>query len=262
MIGASGKMGKTIIRLISETPELELVGAIEQENNSMISKDAGSVAGTTNLDVKITTYLVDAVSNADVVIDFSSPKGTPALLEAVNQQKKPLIIGTTGHDKIQKTMIKKASSSTPILMSPNMSVGVNLLWKLTEMAANVLGKDFSVSINEKHHINKKDAPSGTANKLIEIIANTVGYNLDTDVRFTENKKNAPPTHKPIAVNAIREGEVVGEHTIYFTSKEEKIGLAHMAYTRDIFAKGALSAATWIKDKPAGLYNMQDVLFSA
>lgn len=217
--GAKGRMGKTLLRLIANDPDFKLTGAVDVSDN-----------------------LGDVISKCDVVVDFSSADATAGLLQTAKTAGKALIIGTTGHDEKQKTLIKEASKKIPLLLSPNMSVGVNLLLKLSELAAKTTGKDYKVSIVEKHHIHKKDAPSGTASRLAELIASS------GDIR--EN----------IPIESIREGEAVGEHTISFASKGDRIELSHCAFTREIFARGALRAAKWIVDKPAGLYDMQDVLF--
>lgn len=203
--GATGKMGVALTQLISEKPEFKLA----------------------------------TIENCDVVIDFSHASAAQKLLETAATHRKPVIMGTTGHSEEQKMFFKKIATEIPFLVSPNMSVGVNLLWKLAETASQTLGNEFNVSIREKHHIHKKDSPSGTAKRLQEIVQKL--------------RNTLPP------VEAIREGEVLGEHTIIFESKGEKIQITHEAATRGIFAEGALKAAQWIIGKPAGFYTMENVL---
>lgn len=258
--GAAGRMGKTLIGLIAKDPGLKLVGATEKSDNPNVGKDAGEVAGIGKVGVKISANLEEALPKCNVVIDFSHANAAPTLLEAAHRHKKPLIIGTTGHDNEQKALFEKFSRAIPLFVSPNMSVGVNLLWKLTEMAANTLGDRYQINIVERHHIHKKDAPSGTAKKMIEIVTTASGHDIDKDVFYNLSGEFAEQTDKPISVQAIREGEIVGEHTIFFTSREERIEIAHHAFTREIFGSGAIRAVKWVVDKPAGLYDMQDVLF--
>lgn len=214
--GAAGRMGKTLIRLAREDGELELAGTVD-------------VGGR----------LSELITKADVVIDFSTAPALTDFLDLACDAGKALVIGTTGHTPEQKVLIKKASAVIPILISPNMSVGVNLLLKLAEIAGKTLDESFIVDIKEKHHIHKKDSPSGTAKKLAEVVSKV----------FKE----------PASIEAAREGEVVGEHTISFTNDGEKIELSHAAFSREIFARGALKAAKWIVGRPAGIYDMGDTL---
>lgn len=258
--GAAGRMGTTIVRLASANPDLKIVGAIDRKECQQAGWDAGEVAGVSNLGVLITNNLAEIISGADVVIDFSSPEATAKLIDVAGGSKTAVVVGTTGHSDQQKEAFKNAAKTIPLLVSPNMSVGVNLLWKLTETAAKTLNDEYAIDIVERHHIHKKDAPSGTAKKLIELITKATGKSIEKDVYYALDGSNEAASNKPITVKAIREGEVVGDHTVYFTSKEDRIELAHFAFTRDIFGNGALRAAEWIVDKPAGLYDMQSVLF--
>lgn len=247
--GASGKMGKTLIDLIARDPKLELCGAIDTNE---IGTDVGQ-------GVKISADLASIIALTDVVIDFSSTLYTPTLLEICASAKKALVVGTTGHSKNSKKLFNDIAKNIPLLVSPNMSIGVNLLWKLAEISSKTLDKEYKIEILERHHIHKKDAPSGTAKRLIEIVANSRGLDIENDVSFSENKK-LEEINKPIQVQAIREGEIIGEHILSLNSQKDRIELGHFAYTREIFANGALRATKWIVDKKPGLYNMQDVLF--
>lgn len=219
--GANGRMGSTIIRLAESDAGLSVTGKVD----------------TT------TDPLEKVIATADVVIDFSSAAATTHLLETAMRAGKPVVMGTTGHTEEQKKLFKEASTKIALLVSPNMSVGVNLVLKLTEMMAKTLGKDYKVEITERHHVHKKDAPSGTAKKMMETYAKNSGININD-----------------IHVESVREGEIVGDHIMVLSNEAEKIELAHFAQTREIFAKGALRAAKWIAGKPAGLYDMQNVLF--
>jgi 4-hydroxy-tetrahydrodipicolinate reductase len=256
--GAAGRMGQAVIRLLMQDGSFKLAGAVDSPSSERLGRDAGEAAGGKKAGVPITGKIGDVLACSDVVVDFSSVAATPALLNAVLNAKKPLVIGTTGHAKETLAIFKEAAKTVPLLVSPNMSIGVNLLWHLTGIAAKTLGKDYQVNIVERHHVHKKDAPSGTAKRIVEIITKAAGYNAERDVFYATDGAEGNDA-KPISVHAVREGEIVGEHNIYFTSAEERIDLAHHAFTRDIFARGALKAAQWIVDKPAGLYDMQDVI---
>lgn len=231
--GATGRMGATLIRLAGEAKDIRLVGAVDIPSSLQIGKEVCR-------GVQITGRIKELITSADVVIDFTSADATLELLETARGARKAVVVGTTGHTPEQRVMFKKIASDIPLLISPNMSVGVNLLWKLTELAGRTLDETYDVAIRERHHVHKKDSPSGTAKRLIEIATKTL--------------------KEPSSVDAVREGEVVGEHAISFTSNGEKIELAHYAFNREIFARGALKAAKWIAGRPPGLYDMQDVLF--
>ena len=229
--GAAGKMGRRIINLVNQDDELRLVAALEQTGHSSI----GSLTGK----VKISGNPA-GIRDADCLIEFTAPEATIEHLAFALQYKRPMVIGTTGLNAQQKKKVEEASAEVPIVFSPNMSVGVNLLFKLVKEAAEKLTGDYTVDIIEAHHAHKKDAPSGTAKKLAEIIGSASG----TEVRN---------------IKSIREDEIVGDHRVIFEGGFDRIELLHSAKTRDVFARGALVAAKWIVDKPAGLYSMQDVL---
>lgn len=229
--GALGKMGRRIINLIGQDADLTLVAALEQKGHSNIGTSAGGV--------KVSDNPAD-IKEADCLIEFSTPQATLEHLDFALRHKKPMIIGTTGLNDQQKNKIKNSSRHVSIVFSPNMSVGVNIFFNLVKEAAEKLGTSYTVDIVEAHHVHKKDAPSGTAKRLAEVIKSGSG----TEVRN---------------IKSIREDEIVGDHRLIFESEFDRIELLHSAKTRDIFARGALEAAKWIIDKPAGLYTMQDVL---
>ena len=227
--GAAGKMGKLIIEKVLSDKELELAGAIETKGHGAIGQPVGKI--------KITDNIEEVVKLSDVVIDFTNPDATLEHLEFVQLYKIGFIIGTTGISKDRVEKIKTVSKEIPIAFSPNMSVGVNLLFKIvSEVAAAIPGYD--VEIIEAHHNQKKDAPSGTALKLAEIIKTY---------------------KKEIGIHSIRAGDIVGEHTVVFAANGERIELVHRAHTRDTFAAGAVKAAKWIFGKNPGLYTMSNVL---
>ena len=229
--GALGKIGERIINLIGQDADLRLVVALERNGHSNIGTSAGGV--------KVSDNPAD-IKEADCLIEFSAPQATLEHLDFALRYKKPMIIGTTGLNDQQKNKIRNSSGRISIVFSPNMSIGVNLLFSLVKEAAEKLGGDYTVDIVEAHHVHKKDAPSGTAKRLAEIIKSGSG----TEVRD---------------IKSIREDEIVGDHRVILESEFDRIELLHSAKTRDIFARGALEAAKWIIDKPAGLYTMQDVL---
>jgi len=231
VIGARGRMGQRIIKLAGQDKELKVVIGFEASRHP----DSGKVIDG----VKITDDFGQAEA-CDCLIDFSSADATLASLPYLVKLKKPVVIGTTGLTRQHLDEVKKVSKVIPVVYSPNMSVGVNLLFKLLKEAAKIL-KGYSVNIEESHHIHKKDAPSGTAKKIAEVI-NGQGFKI-----------------KEEEVKSIREGEIVGDHKVVFESDVDKITLSHHAKTRDIFAKGSLVAAKWLAAKPKGLYSMEDVL---
>jgi 4-hydroxy-tetrahydrodipicolinate reductase len=218
LVGAAGRMGKTIDDLAKDDPDVKIVAQC----------DIGDAIGT-------------AIGKSDVVIDFSHPDASDEICRAALHHRKPLVIGTTGQSREQRGLIEHAAQSLPIVFASNFSIGVNVLFWLTRKAAELFGRDFDAEIVETHHKMKKDAPSGTAKTLADVLK---------AVQAIENE---------IPIQSIREGDVVGEHTVIFRGPGERLELIHHAASREIFARGALRAARWIIGKPAGLYSMQDVL---
>jgi 4-hydroxy-tetrahydrodipicolinate reductase len=222
-------------------------------------------AAAAKADVEITAALdlgddlSKHIGACDVVIDFSSPNATQALCLACREAGKPAVIGTTGHTKEQRASIEQLAASVPVVLSPNFSVGVNALFWLTQKAAEMLGDDFDLEITEMHHRLKKDAPSGTAKKLAEILCESRGLDYGKDVRHGREGLVGQRSGNEIGVHSIRGGDVVGDHTVTFAGAGERLELSHKAASRETFAAGALRAARWVGGKPAGLYSMQDVL---
>ena len=228
--GVCGKMGRRIFELACHNKDFEVTLALEKKGTPMIGKELGKI--------KISSGS-DGLFLVDVFVDFTTPDATEANLDYVVRYKKAAVIGTTGLNDAQLKKIEEVSKVVPVVFSVNMSVGVNVLFALLPEVARRLGPDYNIEIVEAHHKAKKDAPSGTAKKMGEILANT--------------------TQREIPIHAVRLGDIVGDHTIIFCGNSERIEIKHQAHSRDLFAQGALKAAKWVMDKPAGLYSMQDVL---
>lgn len=256
--GAAGRMGKAIVAAIKENPQTDLAGALEREDSPFLGKDAGEAAGVDKLGVKITEDREKAFKKADIIIDFTHPDLTLKLVEEAPASQKALVIGTTGFSHAQRETIKQAAQNARIVMAPNMSVGVNLLLKLVHDAAVVL-KDYDIEIIEAHHRHKKDAPSGTAIRIAEVVAAAVNRDLEKVAVY--ERKGIIGERKPeeIGIQTIRAGDIVGDHTVLFGSTGERIEITHKASSRDTFAVGAVRAAVWLMGRPNGLYDMQDVL---
>ncbi|MGB9821866.1 4-hydroxy-tetrahydrodipicolinate reductase [Thermodesulfovibrio sp.] len=257
--GAAGRMGSRIIALSKDYLEIKIVGALESKNNPKVGSDAGVVAGIGDLGVKIVDDIERVIDNTDIVVNFTNPEATLEHLEIVRKYKKSMVIGTTGFSNEQLTKIQEIAKEIPIVLSPNMSIGVNLLFKILKDVAKVLGDDYDVEIVEAHHRMKKDAPSGTAIKMAKVIAEALGRNFDEVAVYARKGIIGERTKKEIGIQTIRAGDIVGEHTVIFGGLGERIEITHKASSRDTFARGALRAVLWLYGKPAGLYDMGDVL---
>ncbi len=251
IIGALGRMGRKITEISLSDPEIEIVGLIESPFHKDINKKIYPTLP------EVLPDLTKVIFNTDVVIDFSTPQATQEVVFVCKNNKKPIVIGTTGHTQQQITEICSAAKIIPIVLSPNMSVGMNIFFKLIESIVKLAKKiNYDIEIIETHHRNKKDAPSGTAKKIMEIIKN---FLPETKFVFSREGENIKRSNTEVGVFSIRAGDIVGEHKVLFVTEGEKIELTHTAFSRDIFAIGALSAAKWVVDKPPGLYNMYDVI---
>lgn len=240
--GIAGRMGKRIGELASTNQEFEIIGGLEAAESQAVGKDIGEVLGIGNIGKKVQSVFSNLGAAGGVLIEFTMPKVTMAHLEEARRKKIPMVIGTTGLSPEQSEEIHKASKEIPIVFSPNMSIGANLMFKVAEQVARLLGNDYAAEIVEIHHDKKKDAPSGTAKRLGEAVANAKG--------------KVPPIH------SIRLGDIVGDHTVIFAGNGERIELTHRAHSRDAFAKGALDAAKFLTTRNAGLYRMHDVMQSS
>ena len=257
--GAAGRMGRTLIEALGTAEGLTLGAAFERPGHECIGRDAAELAGAGSRGVAIGDSIGAAVAAFDTLIDFSIPNATLAALAVCRDAGKALVIGTTGFDAAGRQAIADAARQIPIVMAPNYSVGVNLCYKLVEIAAQVLGDSVDVEVIEAHHRNKIDAPSGTALRIGEILARTLNRDLATDAVYDRHGITGARSRNTIGFQTIRGGDIVGEHTVIFAGVGERIEIAHRASSRMNFASGALRAATWLSDRAAGLYDMQDVL---
>ena len=233
--------------------------AIEAPGSPLIGSDAGTILGRFMLGVTVKTLSDEPLAGVDSIIDFTSINGTLSLLPAAVANSIPLVIGTTGFDKSQMAEIEDAAKSIPVLFSPNMSMGVNLLFKLTEMVSGILDDGYDVEVFEAHHRFKKDAPSGTARKLIEIIKKANPSLKSADEKHGREGMTGERTSNEIGVMVMRGGDIVGEHTVHYAGMGERIELTHKATSRNTFARGAVRGAEFIAEQKPGLYSMFDVL---
>lgn len=258
--GASGRMGRMLINLVDQQFDMKLVGAVEFPDHPKIGEDAGEIAGVGNLGVPIVGDLNEVIENGDVVIEFTSPTATVENLKKVVNADKAIVIGTTGCTDDQLAEIGELAQNIPCLMSPNMSVGVNVLLRAIELVAHALGDDYDVEVIEAHHNQKKDSPSGTAVRIAEVLADTLDRDLNAvGVYGREGLVGARPK-KEIGIHAIRGGDIVGDHTILFAGIGERLEITHRAHSRESFASGAIRAVRWIVNAPKGLHDIKKVLF--
>ncbi len=257
--GAAGRMGKTIIETCSEMENINVTAAIEHSDSPCLGMDSGELAGIGTNEIKIVSEILDVLDDFDVIIDFTLPEATLSNLEQCVSGQKAMVIGTTGLNKEQKQTIQLAGESIGIVFAPNMSIGVNLCFKLAELAAEIIGEQSDIEIIEAHHRMKKDSPSGTAVRLGEIIADTLGRNLSECAVYGREGITGERDRKTIGFETIRAGDIVGDHTVMFGMQGERVEITHKATNRRNFASGALLAADWITEKKLGLFDMQDVL---
>ncbi len=257
--GAAGRMGGRIITLVTEAEGLEVAGAVEMAGHDKLGDDAGYVAGCGDLDIAITDSLEQALANADVLIDFTWPEVTLANAEVCARLGKAIVVGTTGLNPQQRQVIAQVAESVPVVFAPNMSIGVNVCFKLLKDMAKTLGEGFDIEIVELHHNKKKDAPSGTAVRMGEIVAEALDRDYNQVANYHREGMCGERSQQEIGMQTVRGGDIIGEHTVYFIGMGERIELTHRAMNRDMFARGALRAAGWLAGKDAGLYDMQDVL---
>jgi 4-hydroxy-tetrahydrodipicolinate reductase len=257
--GVAGRMGKEIVKAIVETDGVVLAAATVSSESPAINQDVGQLCGLGNLGVNTQSNLSDSIDDFDVLIDFTSPQASIENLSVCKSAGKKIIIGTTGFSSEQKAQIEAAGKGIAIVFAPNMSVGVNLCLKLIEMAANILGEDSDIEIIEAHHRNKKDAPSGTALKMGEVVAEALGRNLEDCAVFGREGDIGVRDQNTIGFETIRAGDIVGDHTVMFASAGERVEITHKSSSRMTYASGSVRAALWLQDKDIGLYDMQDVL---
>jgi 4-hydroxy-tetrahydrodipicolinate reductase len=256
--GAAGRMGREIIRLVLATPGLKLHGAVERAGPA-IGQDAGALAGAPPCGVKVVDALEQALPGAGAVIDFTHFEASAGHAERCAAVGVPIVIGSTGFDASARARVAAVAGRIPVLLSPNMSVGVNVLFELVRQAAAALGDAYDVEIVELHHKKKKDAPSGTAVRLAEVAVEALGRDAGKDLTFARHGMIGERPAREIGVQTVRGGDIVGEHTVYFCGEGERLELTHRATAREQFARGAVRAAGWIAGRQAGLYDMADVL---
>ncbi len=258
--GAAGRMGKRLVDLVNAHSGARVVGALEYSEHPFLGRDAGEVAGIGRLEVPLVGNFTGlAGCKAEVMIDFTAPQATLANLEWAQAESVAMVIGTTGMSESERELITLAAKKIPVVFAPNMSVGVNVLFKIAAEVAAIMGDDFDVEILEAHHRLKKDAPSGTAVHLGEIVAAALGRDYPQDAVFARQGFTGERTRREIGMQTLRAGDIVGEHTVMFGGMGERLELIHRAQSRDNFAAGAVRAALWLEGRAPGLYDMQDVL---
>jgi len=257
--GAAGRMGRNLIQACAENEQTQLSVALEHVGCSLIGADAGEMVGIGKNGVILQTDLSRQISHFHTLIDFTRPEVTLNNLAACVQHGRNIVIGTTGFTDQQKQQISQASSSIGIVFAPNMSVGVNLCFSLLDIAARILGDNVDIEVIEAHHRHKVDAPSGTAIRMGEIVAEALGRNLKDCAVYGREGNTGERAPQTIGFETIRAGDIVGDHTVLFADIGERVEISHKASSRMTFAKGAIRAANWLQEKNSGLYDMQDVL---
>lgn len=257
--GAAGRVGRHIVRAVIENPATELVAALERPDHELIGKDVGTVVGAGEVGIALTGDLASAVAACDVMIDFSVPRVVTKTAETVAAAGVHLVVGTTGLDTAARQSLRTAAQQVVVVAAPNMSVGVNVVLELLKQASAMLGPGYDFEIFEMHHRGKVDAPSGTALRMAEVVAQQRGLDVGLTARHGRSGALGPRTEDEIGIHAARGGDVVGEHITIFAGKGERVEIVHRAHGRDTFAVGAVRAALWTAKQPPGLYGMNDVL---
>jgi 4-hydroxy-tetrahydrodipicolinate reductase len=257
--GAAGRMGKTLIEAIANAEGCQLTAALERPDSSLVGADAGELAGLGKNGVIVSGDLANVVDQFDVLIDFSVPAATLRNAEICGTHNKKIVIGTTGFSPEQKTQLFSSIKNIAACMASNYSTGVNVCFKLLELAAQVLGDDYDVEIYEAHHKHKIDAPSGTALSMGEVVAKALDRNLRDVAVYGREGQTGARKRETIGFATVRAGDIVGDHTVMFAADGERVEITHKASSRMSFARGAVRAANWLGVQAAGLYDMQDVL---
>lgn len=258
VMGVCGRMGKSIFSTLHNDKDIKLVGATEVKGHEFIGRDAGTIVGD-SLGFNITDDLETAAEEADIIVDFTSPESTLSHANYASRNYKGMVVGTTGFDYSQEKRLSDLASSFPCVLSPNMSIGVNVLFEMSKKLASLLGRDFDVEIVETHHRNKVDAPSGTALKLGRSVAEGLGLDFERSAKFERHGAIGPRNSDEIGIQTVRGGDVVGDHTVMFLGDGERMELTHKALSRENFSKGVLRAVKWLPGKSPGIYSMKEVL---
>ncbi|MCZ6680161.1 MAG: 4-hydroxy-tetrahydrodipicolinate reductase [Candidatus Poribacteria bacterium] len=258
--GACGRMGRMITQAVTLQEDMQVVGAIEFPEHPQLGQDAGEVAGTGKLDVAVSSDLPEILDGADVVIEFTTPSATIEHLQNVVDAGKAMVIATTGYTEAELAQVHELAAQIPCVMAPNMSVGINVLLQAIQGVAKVLGDDYDVEVIEVHHNQKADSPSGTALRIAEVLAETLGRNLPEVGVYGRHGIVGVRPQREIGIHAIRGGDIVGDHTVLFAGVGERLEITHRSQSRESFARGAIRAARWVVNAPKGLHDIGEVLF--
>lgn len=258
IVGASGRMGRTLIEAVNQAEDMVLAAALEQPGSVWLGKDAGEFIGVAS-GVKITDDLESALKLADCLIDFTRPDGTLHHLDVCRRLGVSMVIGTTGFDTAGKEAIQQASGEIPIVFAPNMAVGVNAVFRLLDVAARILSEGYDIEVIEAHHRHKVDAPSGTALRMGEVVAKALGRDLSECAVYGREGHTGERPATQIGFSTVRGGDIVGDHTVLFAGTGERIEITHKSASRMPYAQGSLRAARYMREKKSGLFDMQDVL---
>lgn len=259
VVGANGRMGRRLIEAAHQGVHTQVGAAFARSGSPLVGQDAGSIAGIGHIDVPVLGEIGRHSDDFDVLVDFTSIEATMRHLEICRDAGRAIVIGTTGLSETQKGQLSEAARDIPVVFAPNMSIGINVLLQVLGQVATMLGDDYDVEIIEAHHRHKVDAPSGTALRLGEAVADSLGRDLDRVAIYGREGITGERQAETIGFSTIRGGDVVGDHTVLFAGIGERVEITHKASSRMTFAKGAVRAAQWVSDKPAGLYDMSHVL---
>lgn len=257
--GAAGRMGRNLVKATHLNPNAQVGAGSERPESSLVGVDIGELCGEGQFSVALVDDLSKVISQFDVIVDFTAPSSTLANIELCKSHGKKIVIGTTGFSEEEKQLIDQAAKEISIVMAPNYSVGVNLMFKLLEKAAKVMGDYCDIEVIEAHHRHKVDAPSGTALGMGEAIAGAMGNKLSDVAVYAREGITGERTKDEIGFATIRAGDIIGEHTAMFADIGERVEITHKATDRMTFANGAIKAAVWLETQPSGFYSMQDVL---
>lgn len=259
VVGAAGRMGVRLLAAIQDTAGVVLAGAVERKDHPQLSRDAGEVAGLGKLNVPLSGSLQEVISAGEVVVEFTNPESSLRNLELAAAAGKCAVIGSTGFSAEAMEEVRRLTGRVACVLSPNMSVGVNVMFRAIGDLARVLGEDYDVEVIEAHHRMKKDAPSGTAMKMGQILAQALQRSFEEAAVFERKGIIGERKRMEIGMQTVRAGDIVGEHTVIFGGLGERLEVTHRAHSRDNFARGAMRAALWVVKQKPGLYDMQDVL---
>jgi len=259
LIGAAGRMGLRMLAAIHETPHVHLAGAVERKDHPYLGRDIGEVAGMEKWNISISGSLAEVIKNGDLIIEFTNAEASLRNLEIAARNGKAAVIGSTGFTPAMMQELQKLTQKIPCVLSPNMSVGVNVMFKVIRDLATILGDDYDVEVIEAHHRMKKDAPSGTAVRIGQILAQALNRDFEKVGIYERKGLIGERKRAEIGMQTVRAGDIVGEHTVIFGGIGERLEVTHRAHSRDNFARGAVRAAAWVVKQPPGLYDMQDVL---